>query len=208
MSCQALLPNFTLPAGFKVGELPPDYSQPLPLQSGCAGSFYVFDYVAAEVLRENGTTVAPGFVGCGLDTAGRPALAICNVSACLPPPEATHWWDDIPEEAWFGAAAVGGVLVGGLLAAFSMRATRWCAFPPDPAHLTLTLLCAQGMLLDCDAATLTTCGSTASGRASRSAPHDERVRRSDGAAGLEGPLRWPLDVTDGGSVAIAGPLSQ
>ena len=40
---QGLLPNFTLPAGFKVGELPPGYSQ--PLLSGCTDSFYVFNTV-------------------------------------------------------------------------------------------------------------------------------------------------------------------
>ena len=88
MACRALLPNFTLPPEFKAGELPPDSVPPGFVPPGCAGSFDPahFDSVAAEVLcAENGTTVAPGFVGCGLDTAGRLTLAVCNVSACEEP---------------------------------------------------------------------------------------------------------------------------
>ena len=56
MACLGLLPNFTVPAGFKVAELPPGYRQSRLWPPGCAGSFDVFNYVAAEVLCESGST--------------------------------------------------------------------------------------------------------------------------------------------------------
>ena len=69
----------------------------------------------------------------------------------------------------------------------------------------MTLLCvAQGLLLDCDAATLTVwVNGERKGVMVRPGMTDEGgepVRR------LEGPLRWAVDVAMGDSVAIAGPL--
>ena len=63
----------------------------------------------------------------------------------------------------------------------------------------MTLLCvAQGMLLDCDAATLTVwVNAQRKGVAVR--PGMQRVAR------LEGPLRWAVDLRDA-EVVIDGPL--
>ena len=64
---------------------------------------------------------------------------------------------------------------------------------------------AQGLLLDCDAATLTVwVNGERKGVMVRPGMTDE-----DGqpVARLEGPLRWAVDVHAGVSVAVAGPLS-
>ena len=63
---------------------------------------------------------------------------------------------------------------------------------------------AQGLLLDCDAATLTVwVNGERKGVAVRPGMTDvggQPVGR------LEGPLRWAVDLSGGASVAIAGPL--
>ena len=69
----------------------------------------------------------------------------------------------------------------------------------------MTLLCvAQGLLLDCDAATLTVwVNGERKGdlvRPGMTDDYDDPVRR------MEGPLRWAVDL-DSSSVEIAGPLA-
>ena len=67
------------------------------------------------------------------------------------------------------------------------------------------MLCvAQGMLLDCDAATLTVwVNGERKGVMARPG-----MTNSNGVpvARLEGPLRWAVDVDNGALVSIAGPL--
>ena len=61
----------------------------------------------------------------------------------------------------------------------------------------------QGLLLDCDAATLTVwVNGERKGVMARPGMTDED---GEPVGRLEGPLRWAVDVT-GASVAIAGPL--
>ncbi len=63
---------------------------------------------------------------------------------------------------------------------------------------------AQGMLLDCDAATLTVwINGERKGVMARPGMTDQRGQP---VGRLEGPLRWAVDVGRGVSVAIAGPL--
>ena len=71
--------------------------------------------------------------------------------------------------------------------------------------LLLTLLCAaQGLLLDCDAATLTVwVNGERKGVMARPGTTDRRGGQPVGR--LEGPLRWAVDLRDA-SVAIEGPL--
>ena len=60
---------------------------------------------------------------------------------------------------------------------------------------------AQGLLLDCDAATLTVwVNGERKGVMARPGVTDDPVGR------LEGPLRWAVDLSNDASVAIAGPL--
>ena len=67
----------------------------------------------------------------------------------------------------------------------------------------LTLCVMQGMLLDCDAATLTVwVNGERKGVMVRPGMTDDF---GEPVGGLEGPLRWAVDVGDA-SVAIAGPL--
>ena len=62
----------------------------------------------------------------------------------------------------------------------------------------------QGLLLDLDAATLTV---WANGERKGVMVRPGMTDVNGFAVGrLEGPLRWAIDVTNGGSVAIAGPL--
>ena len=69
----------------------------------------------------------------------------------------------------------------------------------------MTLLCvAQGLLLDCDAATLTVwVNGERKGVMVRPGMINDEDRGPVGR--LEGPLRWAVDL-DNSSVAIAGPL--
>ena len=70
--------------------------------------------------------------------------------------------------------------------------------------LTLAACASQGLLLDCDAATLTVWfNGERKGVMVRPGMTNE-----DGqpVGRLEGPLRWAADVRDEASVAIAGPL--
>ena len=70
--------------------------------------------------------------------------------------------------------------------------------------LLLTLRVVQGMLLDCDAATLTVwVNGERKGVMAR--PGMTNIY-SDPVGRLEGPLRWAVDVGLSSSVAIAGPL--
>ena len=63
---------------------------------------------------------------------------------------------------------------------------------------------AQGLLLDCDAATLTVwVNGERKGVVARPGMAD---LAGEPVARLEGPLRWAVDVGNGASVAIAGPL--
>ena len=63
---------------------------------------------------------------------------------------------------------------------------------------------AQGLLLDCDAATLTVwVNGERKGVMVRPGMTDELGRP---VARLEGPLRWAVDLSGSTSVAIAGPL--
>ena len=41
----------------------------------------------SRVLCASGTTLEHGLIGCGTDRYGTPALAVCNLSSCVPPPE-------------------------------------------------------------------------------------------------------------------------
>ena len=62
----------------------------------------------------------------------------------------------------------------------------------------------QGLLLDCDAATLTV---WVNGERKGVMVRPGMTNRMGQPVGrLEGPLRWAVDVYGGGSVAIAGPL--
>ena len=70
--------------------------------------------------------------------------------------------------------------------------------------LLLTLRVVQGMLLDCDAATLTVwVNGERKGVAVRPGMTDYNA---EPVGRLEGPLRWAVDVGRGSSVAIEGPL--
>ena len=70
--------------------------------------------------------------------------------------------------------------------------------------LLLTLRVVQGLLLDCDAATLTAwVNGERKGVMARAGMTDDQGRP---VARLEGPLRWAVDLSDTCSVAIAGPL--
>ena len=84
----------------------------------------------------------------------------------------------------------------------------WCGCPVRPScPPSVTLRVLQGLLLDCDAATLTVWVNgewkgvmVRPGMADVFGPSSRRkVPR------LEGPLRWAVDLSDA-SVAIAGPL--
>ena len=77
--------------------------------------------------------------------------------------------------------------------------------PPPLLHAaSLTVLCVvQGLLLDCDAATLTVwVNGERKGVMVRPGMTN---RNGDPVRRLEGPLRWAVDLSDV-SVAIAGPL--
>ena len=68
----------------------------------------------------------------------------------------------------------------------------------------LTLCVMQGMLHDCDAATLTVwVNGERTGVMVRPGMTD---RDGQPVGRLEGPLRWAVDLLRGASVAIAGPL--
>ena len=90
----------------------------------------------------------------------------------------------------------------------SGRATWWCGCPFRRAlrlsHLDRRLLCVvQGLLLDCDAATLTVwVNGERKGVMVRPGMTDEHGAP---VGRLEGPLRWTVDL-EGSSVGIAGPL--
>eukprot|EP01045_Picozoa_sp_COSAG04_P013793 COSAG04_NODE_997_length_8867_cov_22.280908_8_plen_240_part_00 len=92
----------------------------------------------------------------------------------------------------------------------SRRATWWCGWPlfplPLPHATRLTLLrVAQGLLLDCDAATLTV---WINGERKGVMVRPGMTSHEDGqpVGRLEGPLRWAVDLSPNVSVAIAGPL--
>ena len=85
----------------------------------------------------------------------------------------------------------------------------WCGRPLPPRPLPrmwLTALCAtQGMLLDCDAATLTVwLNGERKGVMVRPGMTDSTYRRVP-VGRLEGPLRWAVDLHRA-SAAITGPL--
>ena len=90
----------------------------------------------------------------------------------------------------------------------SRLATWWCALAPptlvpSSSLLRLTLCVVQGLLLDCDAATLTVwVNGERKGVMARPGMTDYD---GDPVPRLEGPLRWAVDLWDA-SVAIAGPL--
>ena len=97
----------------------------------------------------------------------------------------------------------------------SRRATWWCGCPSSPccphaAPLTpltplIALCAAQGLLLDCDAGTLTVwVNGERKGVMVRPGMTDSRGERVVGR--LEGPLRWAVDMWTT-SVAIEGPGS-
>ena len=79
------------------------------------------------------------------------------------------------------------------------------AAPPLPSlAATLTVYASQGMLLACDAATLTVwVNGERKGVMVRPGMTD---RDGQPVGRLEGPLRWALDLSHNASVAIAGPL--
>eukprot|EP01045_Picozoa_sp_COSAG04_P038066 COSAG04_NODE_10020_length_812_cov_1.575035_1_plen_94_part_00 len=87
--------------------------------------------------------------------------------------------------------------------------TWWCGGCPlthrSFREHPFTLLCvAQGLLLDCDAATLTVwVNGERKGTMVRPGMTDDRGRP---VGRLEGPLRWAVDLWTDTSVAIAGPL--
>ena len=62
----------------------------------------------------------------------------------------------------------------------------------------------QGVLLDCDAATLTV-WVNGEWRGVMVRP-GMAFRSGDPVARLEGPLRWAVDLAEGASVTIAGPV--
>ena len=73
-----------------------------------------------------------------------------------------------------------------------------------PLPLALTLRAAQGLLLDCDAATLTV---WVNGERKGVMVRPGMIDRSGvPVPRLEGPLRWAVDLFTGASVAITGPL--
>ena len=78
--------------------------------------------------------------------------------------------------------------------------------PPPPlplGHAAHAVCAAQGMLLDCDADTLTVwLNGERKGVMVRPGMTD---RHGDPVGRLEGPLRWAVDLA-GAAVAIAGPL--
>ena len=91
----------------------------------------------------------------------------------------------------------------------SRRATWWCEatrvlWPPFlPQALQLTLLVAQGLLLDLDAATLTVwLNGGRKGVAVGPGPMANMLGRQHASGRLEGPLRWAVDLNIA-SVAIA-----
>ena len=78
------------------------------------------------------------------------------------------------------------------------------AFSPLPL-ISLTLSVVQGLLLDCDAANLTVwVNGERKGVMARPGMTDDEDGEPVGR--LEGPLCWAVDLMDGSSVGIAGPL--
>ena len=85
----------------------------------------------------------------------------------------------------------------------------WCGCPlhpsvPAPVPCSRWPCVLQGLLLDCDAATLTVwVNGERKGVMARPGMTDEH----GGPVGrLEGPLRWAADLGSNASVAVAGPL--
>ena len=102
---------------------------------------------------------------------------------------------------------MGGFVTSELPAAIPRKAEggrcRGAAAPPPPAFARCSRLCVvQGMLLDCDTATLTVwVNGERKGVMVRPGMTDPlEVPR------LEGPLRWAVDVGTSSSAAIEGPL--
>ena len=84
----------------------------------------------------------------------------------------------------------------------------WCGAPPPPSlrRSPLTLLrVAQGLLLDCDAATLTLWVNGEQKGVMVRPGTSSRYPWGPAAARLEGPLRWVVDLSNT-TVAVDGPL--